>query len=261
MKIKKLTFIFLCCFTIQTIAQPVRNYDSKGKVQKSTTDFLSVTGSDVTRVFPVAIIPVIVGAGINIYNTLKERKQASYTGVYSNTFSFEHLPKTIKLQRMMITDKKVVDYKYEKIDPIAATYDLEVLKDPGGIKIKLFAASLKRSKACFKPGHTLAITVNIKLTGTADDGSAIDLGEGNIIIPMIYVRDDVYDFEATNLDEYVTKANFLPLPIKSDLLPVSMTVSITEINLNKVSPTVVESILKSNGSDLIDVLKGALGVD
>jgi len=40
-----------------------------------------------------------------------------------------------------------------------------------------------------------------------------------------------------------------------------MTVKITEVNLNKVEPTAVEAILKSNGSDITDVLKAALGVD
>lgn len=257
----KFAIMLICYATIlQSVAQPIKNFDAKGKVQTSTADFLSVTDGN-TKAFTTALIPVIVGAGINIYNTIKERKKATYTGVYSNTFSFAKLPETITLNRLMLADKKEVEYGYKEVDPIASKFILDVSNKPGGITIKLVSGSLNRSKAYFKRGHTLAITIDIKIMGTAEDGSALDIGEASIIIPMIYVRNEGYNFKAPGIERYITEANFLPLPEKTSDRSVSIAFKITEVNLNKVVPSVVESILKSNGSDLTDLLKGALGFE
>jgi hypothetical protein len=254
--------VLLLIFESPSIAQ-LKSYGPDGKTDKSfRTDFLMLVPISNVREqhaphFPMALIPTIVGAGINLYITIQSHKNASYVGTYSNAFNLTTIPSMFNLDRVLIKSDKDSNGKYEygSDTVVAERFKFKLDTARTGISLQILSAIIKYSKACMKKDERLAISFDFHLLSVDKDGSMQDLGESTIVIPMIYVRKQPFDL--SNLTAYIGKAMYAPLAKKSS--PLFITVNVKEVNLNHVDPTLIEDILKSNGSDLTDVLKGALG--
>ncbi len=276
------TFILIGClilFGLQLSAQKLINYDQNGDKLKSVTEYVGIDikiypTSNPVKVFSPVIASVLLGPVYNILSsTIKsslEKRQKSYTASYANSKEFSgELFKKEGLKSLIVNRYAISSLDNIVDEQLMAKYELTLSEVENCLIIEVKEIFLKRSKARYKKDDDLAITINIKATSTTDlvkkdpdtnenklESKSVD-GEGTITIPIFKLTGDNQDLTG--------KGNFINTIRLNGITPstskyINIAVNITETNITHIDPTIVQTILTNNNSDIQSILKAIFGV-
>lgn len=276
------TFILIGCLILsglQLSAQKLVNYDQNGDKLKSVAEYVDISikneqlSSD-TKLGATILAGVILGPVYNILSsTIKsvlEKRQKSYTASYSNSKQF--LSESFKKagSKSLIISRYAIN-SLEEIsnERIMAKYEFALVEEENSISIEIKNVCLNRSKARYKKDDNLAITINIKATSTTIS-SKIDSdtkenksesktveSDGTITIPIFKVTGDTQDLQ--NKGNVINKIRLNGISLSTSN-SIKFSVSISETNITRIDPSVVQTILTNNNSDIQSILKTIFGV-
>lgn len=246
--------IFSIFFFLTTIhsQNSIKNWDKNGKCHKSVSEYTEIIISQ-KKPGLSALKPILMGPAYSIFssivkNSLENRKK-SFTGTYSNSAIIND-PKDID---SIIVNRYAIN-KLEEIDSkhLATSIKMYVLPDEeaNGLNINLASIKMAKSKAKYKSGNNLAISIAIK--ATYKKGEKSYSSDGTIIIPIATVSSDIQEFE-----KGVNKIFLDGIDFKS-INYIQFSVTVTESNTSKLNPTIVQNLLTNNLNDLQTILKTIL---
>jgi hypothetical protein len=276
------TFILIGCLIfsgLQLTAQKLVNYNQKGEKLKSATEYVGIDikiypTSDQVKVVSPVIASVMLGPVFNIVtSSIKnglEKRQKSYIASYANSKEFSgKLFKEGGLKSLIVTRYAISSLDNIVDDQLMAKYELALSEVENCLLIEAKDIFLKRSKARYKKDDNLAITINIKATSTTDlvtkdpdtkenklESKSVD-SEGTITIPIFKLTGDNQDLTG--------KGNFINTIRLNGITPstskyIKIAVNITETNITHIDPSIVQTILTNNNSDIQSILKAIFGV-
>lgn len=275
--------LLFCSPSLSVVAQQVNNFDKAGKNAKSLSEFVKIElevkpgGRGPAAVG--ALAGIVLGPVINIASSLVknglEKRQKSFTASYSNTVGFEKDKISMTGGKTLIVSRYAIN-DLSQLTSENLTTEFRLLLIPGEerITIKLKDLLLRKSKARYRnEKDNLTVSINLKVTsmqktetkkGSAekkeDDSEPKTTEvtkEATINVPIIKVSDDTKDLSTSDVINEITLHG---IDLKSSE-GLTFGVTVTETNINRVDPSLVQSLVSNNSTDIQNILKAIFGVE
>jgi hypothetical protein len=275
-------------FSLLTVAkaQEMKNYDSAGQCTKSATDYLEISlSSESKSLAPIAtaLLGSVATVGIDIYNSISDKRQKSYSAVYSNSATFivdSTLYKKLKGYYIIIK-RYAINQPIDSLNNVMAEYEFKIVEFSSNmIRLKLAEVVLNKSKARFNSKDNLSIGLDLKLASSStinstnstessgklsaksdstnnksnNSNSNQNLGDITIKIPIIKPSSTPLTIpENTRLfNDLYFQGVLFP---KNNKVILSISANITEANINHLESGIVDDLLKNHSSDITSILK------
>lgn len=276
---KTIAITILALMIFQLPAQKIVNYDKNGGKLKTVSEFVELSINNtpsnkaplaVSATAGVVLGPVFDFAAGLIKSKIEKRKK-SFVASYSNSNEFiQDDFKTGNLKELVVRRyaMNALNELEGENKSLMSEYIFKMSDDHGDLVLELKNVTLNRSKARYKESDNLAIAINIKAKasvsgsakaekGKSEEKKAVE-GEGKILIPVISIIDGTQDF--SNKGNIVGKVKIKGVKFE-DLIDVIFEVSISETNITRLDPNIVEEIITNNSKDIQAILKALFKVE
>lgn len=252
----------------QLPAQKIINYNQSGDKTKTLSEFVEISlksSIEKNGVAPAAIVGVVLGPLYDIVSGIikdkLEKRQKSFVASYSNSNEFSK----VDLNDGIPTELTVKRYAMNNLDelerdpkPLMSEYTFSVTPSGNDVLIELINITLNQSKARYKENDDLAISISVKskvTVTTAADPKTIE-SDGTFLVPIIGVGGGAQDFSKRG--KIVGKMILKNVDL-AKLSTINFAVTVTETNIKRADPGIVQQILTNNSKEIQSILKELFG--
>lgn len=261
---KKVIYVVALLIGLQGCAPKYRlltNYKISG-TKDCLSDQLEVTFSPSGARVADGVTGLIAPAAslaFDLINNQIQKRQAEYTATYNNATTFFRKDTFSLRGGSILLQRNMIQKEEANVTAMEASLKFDDEATSGKIMLRLSSVKLPYSKARYnKADENISVSIDLTLSGyiKGKDGlKKMDIGQSTIIVPIITPEAELIAKDFVKFKNGTFACFDDP---GGKLASLTVTAKITEVNTTRLTPSTIQTLLKSNSGDVVSLIKALI---